>query len=91
VHVPSLQTYDFRMASYRKNIVKALLSAGYFPKELPPVFTTTDFGSNAEEIISDWKSAGLFSVKPCKKFKRINGKIHRGRYSYENVPAAEPE
>jgi hypothetical protein len=56
--------------AYRANILRSLLSAGYFPKELPPVFTTVDFGTHAEAIIADWRDAGIFSVKPAKNFQR---------------------
>jgi Reverse transcriptase (RNA-dependent DNA polymerase) len=75
----------------RSAITRALLSNGYFPKELPPVFTTVDFGKNSEAIIADWENLGIFRVKPAKKFNNIGGKKFRGRFSYEGVPQAEPE
>lgn len=72
-------------------ITKALLSKGYFPKELPPVFTTADFGEHSEAILADWEKAGIFGFKPAKKFGEIDGKKFRGKYSYKGVPQAEPE
>ena len=45
----------------------ALLGKGYFPKELPPAFTTADFGRLSKDILADWKSAKVFSFKPIKK------------------------
>lgn len=75
----------------RLTITKALLSKGYFPKELPPVFTTVDFGEAADSILADWEKSGIFSIRPTKAFGRIDGKWLRGRFSYKGVPQAEPE
>lgn len=75
----------------RSNILSSLLSVGYFPKELPPVFTTVNFGMHADAIISEWKRLHLFGVKPAKKFPKVNGRFYRARYSYERVPSADPE
>lgn len=59
-------------------IRQALLSKGYFPKELPPVFTTESFGRLSEDILNRWGATGLFKTDtkslgktPCKK-KRKN-------------------
>ena len=62
-------------------IQKALLEKGYFPKELPPTFTTKDFGTHSPEILEDWASNGVFT----KELKR-----QRGAYTYKLV-AAEAE
>ena len=34
--------------------LKDILERGYFPKELPPPFNTTDFANNSEQILIDW-------------------------------------
>lgn len=61
-----------------ETIRKALLSKGYFPKELPPVFTTEDFGRLSRDVLGRWYSCGVFKIDvkslgktPCKK-KRKN-------------------
>jgi hypothetical protein len=69
----------------------SLLSKGYFPRELPPVFTTSEFGAHSEKIIADWEQSSVFKIKGAKKFAKIDGKRFRGRYSYEGVPHADPE
>jgi hypothetical protein len=46
----------------RNKIQKTLLSKGYFPKELPSVFTTDDFGRLSAEILEDWEKAKLFKI-----------------------------
>nr|WP_237701591.1 RNA-directed DNA polymerase [Paracoccus sp. TRP] len=79
------------MSELRGLILKALLSKGYFPKELPPVFTTKDFGSNADEIIQDWHKAKVFEIKDAKDFGKIGGKKFRSKYSYKKIPSADPE
>lgn len=73
------------------HILRSLLSRGYFPKELPPAFTTKDFGDYATSIIGDWQNSEVFRIKPAKKFGKINGNRHRDRYSYEAIPNADPE
>lgn len=50
-------------------ICKALLGKGYFPRELPPVFSTTDFGSHADEIIGYWIKHGIFTKKENGEYK----------------------
>ncbi|WP_210327526.1 hypothetical protein [Aminobacter carboxidus] len=70
------------------NIQKALLTKGYFPRELPPTFTTADFGLHSPDILNEWESRKVFSKKamgktPCKK-KRSNA------YSY-SLKSAEAE
>ncbi len=68
----------------------ALLSKGYFPRELPPVFTTENFGQHSAAIISDWQDQAVFNIiskslgkTPCKK-KRRNA------YTYK-ITSAEAE
>ncbi len=72
-----------------ETIRRALLSKGYFPKELPPVFTTEDFGRLSHDVLSRWSSDAIFKVDvksigktPCKKNRR-NAYI----YSLESAEA----
>jgi hypothetical protein len=65
----------------------ALLSKGYFPKELPPTFTTETFGQAAGPIISDWEAAALFTKQQKKKNRN---KYKSKSYGYE-IPKAEME
>lgn len=70
----------------KKNVMEALLSQGYFPKELPPAFTTDDFGREANSILSDWSSSPLFKIEP----QKIRKKRIRDSYNYI-LPNAEIE
>lgn len=73
-----------------RNTLQLLLSKGYFPKELPPVFTTADFGEHADEILDTWEKSHVFDVKTSKDFAKIKGKRMRGRRGYKIVDT-EPE
>lgn len=79
------------MADLKSNIQKALLSKGYFPRELPPVFTTTDFGEHATQLLDEWETNGVFKSKKTKDFAKIGGKKFSGKSGYSKVPNAEPE
>jgi hypothetical protein len=79
------------MSDLSDKILQALLSNGYFPKELPNVFTTEDFGNAAQEIIQEWEAADLYTVKVSKDFKKIGGKRFRGKRGYKKLPSADPE
>lgn len=79
------------MNPFAHDILKSLLAKGYFPRELPPVFTTTDFGKHALDILADWQSAKLFSIKETKKFPKVNGNQIRGRYGYRDLKPTDPE
>ncbi len=70
------------------DIVKVLLSRGYFPKELPPTFTTESFGSSAPELIEQWRSDEIFKEK--RDYKTRDKKKKRGAYGY-GISAAEVE
>jgi len=66
-------------------IQESLLSKGYFPRELPPVFTTEDFGHHVEAIITEWRNKSIFKIDtkslgktPCKK-KRKNAYTYKLR------------
>ena len=63
------------LGATRKRAI-ALLSKGYFPKELPPAFTTADFGRQCWAIVRDGKSAGVFSVQKAKAGSKISGSYH---------------
>lgn len=73
-------------------IMFALLGRGYFPKELPPVFTTKDFGSDAREILVEWQTAKLFKPEPAPKLTVAGkGKVSKGgAYTYK-LPTPEAE
>lgn len=77
------------MFSFQDNIRNALLSKGYFPKELPPAFTTKSFGHHSGDILTDWQNSRIFKLNqalgrtPCKKNRR-------GAYSYK-LQSAEAE
>ena len=79
------------MTYSREAILENLLSKGYFPRELPPVFSTKDFGQYSSVIIEDWRKAGVYRIKETKDFGKVGGKKFRGRYSYNNIPSADPE
>lgn len=71
------------------DIQKALLSKGYFPKELPLTFTTADFGAHSVEILQEWRLSKIFK-KSEKVGKSPTKKPRTGVYTYD-VDSAEPE
>lgn len=73
------------MSSWQRTAT--LLAKGYFPKELPPAFTTSDFGNEAKEIIAEWIASGIVTRKNPAKFQ---GKKKRGSYLYK-IETSEPE
>ena len=79
------------MKPLAKTILNSLLAKGYFPKELPPVFTTADFGQHSADLLKEWETAELFSIKAAKEFGKIGGKRFRGRYGYKGLAFADPE
>lgn len=68
----------------------SLLCKGYFPKELPPVFTTHDFGTHSLSIIEEWRTNKLFKTLTVQR--KIGGRKcqMRGCYTYD-LPNAEIE
>jgi len=72
-------------------IQRALLSKGYFPKELPPVFTTTDFGEHSSQILGEWESGNVFKTKEAKDFAKVGGKKFQAKLGFSKIPNAEPE
>lgn len=72
-------------------IHNALLSKGYFPKELPPAFTTVDFGSNVDEIVREWCSTGIFKYDTKRLGKLPGNKKRRGSFTYTLKEIAEAE
>ena len=79
------------MTPHANSILQSLLGKGYFPKELPPTFTTLNFGEYSADILVDWKSSNLFAIKEAKKFQKVNNKQLRGRYGYKRLNYADPE
>ena len=63
-------------------IYHALLTKGYFPKELPPVFTTQDFGEHVDDILQDWENAGVFQKSEVSG-RLPGGKKRSGAYTYK--------
>jgi hypothetical protein len=59
-------------------LFSSLLSKGYFPQELPDVFTTQMFGENAVDVQDDWRKAGLLNTTNVTR-KR---KTRRDSYNY---------
>ncbi|MDT0576501.1 RNA-directed DNA polymerase [Croceicoccus sp. F390] len=74
----------------RASRLKSLLGRAYFPKELPRVFTTTDFADHADQIVEEWKAAKLVSVKAASKIPATGAK-KSGSYSYNLKAWADPE
>lgn len=62
--------------------LELLLSRGYFPKELPPTFSTESFGKNIFEILNYWERNNIFST--------VNIKKKFGNYRYR-LPHSEAE
>jgi hypothetical protein len=60
----------------------ALLSKGYFPKELPSVFTTQDFGEHFAAILAEWRDKKVFRMD-AKGLGKINKKTRSGSYAYD--------
>ena len=67
-------------------IQQALLRRGYFPKELPPAFTTDDFGLYSQEIISDWRANGMFSEESEKSRVPHTRKHRRHSFNFNLIP-----
>lgn len=67
------------------------MGGGFFPRELPPVFTSESFGNHVSAILSDWEQKKVFSTSPVEMRKRNGRKRNRrGAYIYK-VPDAEIE
>lgn len=65
-----------------KKITKVLLSKGYFPRELPNNFSTSDFGSNINEILPEWERAKVFQILDAGKVPG-GRKNKRDSYTYK--------
>jgi hypothetical protein len=68
---------------------RTLISKGYFPNELPPTFSTADFGSRIGEVLNDWDTHKIYKTVNASKISGSK-KSKRGSYSYK-LPSAEPE
>jgi hypothetical protein len=64
--------------SYEKRL-SSLISKGYFPKELPPVFSTASFGECISNILDEWQTKKIFTNIPSGK---VPGKKKKKRNSY---------
>lgn len=58
----------------------SLISKGYFPRELPPTFTTQTFGENISDVLSDWLASGIYKKETISIKKKVKA---RGNYSYQ--------
>lgn len=65
---------------YEKRLA-ALVAQGYFPKELPPVFTTDSFGQHVNEILNDWRSSNIYRIRPAGRVPK-SPKKKKNSYSY---------
>ncbi|MBL28462.1 MAG: hypothetical protein CMM50_13030 [Rhodospirillaceae bacterium] len=72
-------------------IMQNLLGKGYFPKEMPSVFTTIEFGREANSILDDWEKSGVFKIRNGSDFPKVQGVKFRGKKGFKKVPTAEPE
>lgn len=50
-----------------KDRLRAIVAKGYFPRELPPVFTTEDFGCHVSDILNEWLDNKVFLKKSAGK------------------------
>ncbi len=73
-----------------RDIRNALLSRGYFPKELPLVFTTENFGNHSGEILAEWKKNSVYKVSFKSLGRTPSNKKRRNAYKYD-LTAAEAE
>lgn len=64
---------------YKKRAA-VMLGNGYFPKELPPAFTTLDFGRSASEVMDEWVHLKVVEHRAPSKYQ---GKKKRGAYLYK--------
>lgn len=69
---------------------RALLSKGYFPKELPPVFTTEDFGEHSADVLKAWETDKVFEVDVKSLGKTPDKKKRRNAHTYK-LTSAEAE
>ncbi|RJF80836.1 RNA-directed DNA polymerase [Oleomonas cavernae] len=75
---------------FSKRLLTALVSRGYFPRELPATFTTTDFGERVGGVIADWEKAKIFTTDKV-NYKKSGNRIKlSSSYTYK-IPEAEIE
>ena len=84
---------DSPRESHKRRPVKirphGLTSKGYFPSELPPTFSTTDFGTHVVEILSEWNALEFYKTVGAGKVPHSK-RTKQGAYCYK-ITAAEPE
>lgn len=70
---------------YKKRL-SALVSKGYFPRELPPVFTTNDFGQHINDILDEWRTKIVFSSNSAGKVPNTKKKkSHAHTYAVDHA------
>jgi hypothetical protein len=72
---------------YTKRL-RALVARGYFPKELPPVFTTTGFGQHVHAILHEWRNSKLFTTNSSGKVpgtKMLKDKSYIYQVAHANI------
>jgi len=70
--------------------IKDLLGKGYFPKELPPPFTTRDFADKFGLIETAWNCMPTGTRKKYKESKCVNYSIPKVGYSRRNLGIPNP-
>lgn len=65
--------------SYTKFLAN-LMSKGYFPRELPPTFTTKTFGENISSILQDWIASDIVKKEAISIKRKIKA---RSNYTYQ--------
>lgn len=70
--------------------IKELLGKGYFPKELPPAFTTKYFSDKLTSIEDSWQQIKEEIRQKYKESKCINYSIPRLYYSRRNLEIPNP-
>lgn len=76
----SARKHLISMPYNHSQFLAALTSKGYFPRELPPTFTTQTFGDNISDILNDWMTAGIYKKEAVSIKKKVKA---RGNYSYQ--------
>ena len=70
--------------------VKTLLSKGYFPKELPPPFSSQSFANAADQVTKRWKRASEPARKKFRESTCVKYSIPRINYSRRIISIPNP-
>jgi hypothetical protein len=71
--------------------LSTLLSKGYFPQELPPVFTTADTGRDARAILSEWAAGKVFEKQAAGKILSGKKKVKKANVYTYKLATPDPE